>query len=176
MTSSGPYISPASTCPPEWSEGGEPDPSDTQIWDTMFEKAEDMKALARSFGLSIVVLQPLNQFEGWPEGSERGEWARRKAEKWIPLCSKLGVELVQASRFAIALNHTDRQVGSNDKPDANAPQEKWAADLRWLAEMAAGQSPPVKIAYESWCFAKNVNDWEQTWEIVRLGVRSSRGL
>lgn len=62
------------------------------------------------------------------------------------------------------------QVGANDYAEANAPDEKTAADLRWLAELGARQRPPVKIAYESWCFSKRVNTWEKTWELVQLGV------
>lgn len=42
--------------------------------------------------------------------------------------------------------------------------------MRWLAELGAKQNPPVKIAYESWCFSKRVSDWEHTWKIVQLGV------
>jgi len=89
--------SPESTCPPEWSEADEPDPTDTEIWDALYSKAEDMVSYAATFGLSILMLQPLNQFDGWREGSKRGEWVKRKAEKWLPLCSKLGVEQLQVS-------------------------------------------------------------------------------
>jgi hypothetical protein len=89
--------SPASTCPPEWSEADEPDPTDTEIWDALYSKAGDLVSYAATFGLSILMLQPLNQFDGWHEGSKRGEWVKRKAEKWLPLCSKLGVEQLQVS-------------------------------------------------------------------------------
>lgn len=41
------------------------------------------------------MLQPLNQFDGWPDDTKRGEWVKRKAEKWLPLCSKLRVEQLQ---------------------------------------------------------------------------------
>lgn len=86
---------PPSTCPPEWGEADEPDPSDTEIWDALYARAEDMIAYAKSFGLTILMLQPLNQFDGWPEGSKRADWVKRKAEKWLPLCSKLHVEQLQ---------------------------------------------------------------------------------
>jgi hypothetical protein len=71
--------SPASTCPPEWSEADEPDPTDTEIWDALYSKAGDLVSYAATFGLSILMLQPLNQFDGWHEGSKRGEWVKRKA-------------------------------------------------------------------------------------------------
>jgi hypothetical protein len=54
-----------------------------------------MTALAGRYGLKLSVFQPLNQFEGWPADSERSVWVRRKAEKWLPLCAKLGVEFLQ---------------------------------------------------------------------------------
>lgn len=59
-----------------------------------------MIAYAKSFGLTILMLQPLNQFDGWRERSERGEWVKRKAEKWLPLCSKLKVEQLQVREIA----------------------------------------------------------------------------
>lgn len=87
--------SPPSTCPPEWSEADEPDPSDDAIWKALYAKTEDFKKLVAKYGMTCLVLQPLNQFDGWPEGSKRAKWVRRKAEKWLPLCSKLGVEQLQ---------------------------------------------------------------------------------
>jgi sugar phosphate isomerase/epimerase len=61
----------------------------------MYSQAPRLIALAESFGLTIMALQPLNQFDGWPEGNKRAEWARRKAERWLPLCARLGVKLLQ---------------------------------------------------------------------------------
>jgi sugar phosphate isomerase/epimerase len=66
-----------------------------EIWDAMNAQAPMLTALAETFGLTIMALQPLNQFDGWPEGIERAEWVRRKAERWLPLCAKLGVKLLQ---------------------------------------------------------------------------------
>ncbi|OXB33630.1 3-dehydroshikimate dehydratase [Cryptococcus neoformans] len=114
---------PPSTCPPEWSEADEPDPSDDAIWKALYAKTEDFKKLVAKYGMTCLVLQPLNQFDGWPEGSKRAEWVRRKAEKWLPLCSKLGVEQLQ--------------VGSNDYAEANAPDEK-------TAETCAGSLSSVR--------------------------------
>jgi hypothetical protein len=60
-----------------------------------------MLAYAAGYGLSILMLQPLNQFDGWPAGSERADWVKRKAEKWLPLCSRLRVEMLQVGRCMI---------------------------------------------------------------------------
>ncbi|WWC88881.1 uncharacterized protein L201_003796 [Kwoniella dendrophila CBS 6074] len=153
---------PPSSCPEEYGEGGEPDPSDAEIWDAMYRKADDLKALASKYGLKVLMLQPLNQFEGWPAGSSRESWAKQKAEKWLTLCSKVGVEQIQ--------------VGSEDKVDANASYEKIAKDLYWLADFASKLNPPVKIAYESWCFGDRLGSWEETWKLVQMADHPNLGL
>lgn len=96
------HCSPPSTAPVEWADAGEPDPSDTELWEALYSYAPKVIDLAKSYGLSILMLQPLNQFEGWAKGTKREQWSRAKAEKWLPLCAKLGVEQIQ--------------VGGTDKP------------------------------------------------------------
>lgn len=91
------YISPPSTAPVEWADAGEPDPSDAELWEALYSYAPKAIELAKSYGISILMLQPLNQFEGWAKGTKRAEWSRAKAEKWLPLCAKLGVEQIQVS-------------------------------------------------------------------------------
>lgn len=61
----------------------------------MYSQASILVKLAESFGLKILMLQPLNQFDGWPEGHKRKSWAYRKAERWLTTCSKVGVEQIQ---------------------------------------------------------------------------------
>ncbi|WWC94360.1 hypothetical protein V866_001202 [Kwoniella sp. B9012] len=153
---------PASTCPEGWGEGGEPDPSDEEIWSAMYSKAGDLVNLASTYGLKVLMLQPLNQYEGWTDGSEREGWAWRKAQRWLTLCSKIGVEQIQ--------------VGSEDKPEADASYEKIARDLYRLADFAAALNPPVKIAYESWCFGDRLGSWEETWKLVQLANHPNLGL
>ncbi|ODO05015.1 hypothetical protein I350_05627 [Cryptococcus amylolentus CBS 6273] len=153
---------PESTCPPAWAEFREPDPSDSEIWAALSTFAPKFTALANQYGLTVIVLQPLNHFEGWPEGHEREEWSRRKAERWLSLCAELGVEFLQ--------------VGANDRKDASADDEKTASDMRWLADLGAKQEPPVKIAYECWCFGDLRGDWEYTYKVVQLADHPNLGL
>lgn len=89
--------SPPSTAPVEWADAGEPDPSDAELWEALYSYAPKVVDLAKSYGISILMLQPLNQFEGWAKGTKRAEWSRAKAQKWLPLCAKLGVEQIQVS-------------------------------------------------------------------------------
>jgi sugar phosphate isomerase/epimerase len=67
------------------------------LWEALYASADKVKALAASHGLTIVAIQPLNQFDGWPAGHPRKEWSRRKAEKWLPMCSKFEIEMLQVS-------------------------------------------------------------------------------
>lgn len=88
---------PASSAPAEWADDGEPDPSDESIWQAMFEQAADLLDLARQLSVQILMIQPMDNFGGWPMGSARGEWAKRKAERWLRLCSCLHVDQLQVS-------------------------------------------------------------------------------
>ncbi|KAH8756212.1 xylose isomerase-like protein [Diaporthe sp. PMI_573] len=153
---------PPSTAPAEWADAGEPDPSDTELWEALYAYAPKVIELAQGYGISILMLQPLNQFEGWAKGTRREQWSRAKAQKWLPLCAKLGVGQIQ--------------VGSNDHLPADFEDFKVAEDLRWLAELGAAQKPPVKIAYESWSFGTRIVSWEHTWKLVQEGNHPNLGL
>lgn len=170
-------VRPASTCPAEYIRDDEPDHSDDAIWDTLYSHADQLKAFARRLGFTLIIFQPLSQFEGWPTGSKRSDWVRRKAERWLPLCSKLGVNFLQ-----VRLSHTVhtqihepdcRQVGTNDEPEATVNFDKEVEDMAWLAELGASQPNPVKISYEPWCFSPHRPDWEYCWEIVKAAVSFS---
>ncbi|OCF60344.1 hypothetical protein L486_03026 [Kwoniella mangroviensis CBS 10435] len=149
---------PPSTCPEEWKVDDEPSPSDHEIWDALYSHAPKLKSLAETHGLRLLMLQPLNQFDGWPKGHEREEWVKEKAKKWIELCKKLRVEYLQ--------------VGANDQPDASGGDDKTAQDLAWLADIAQ----PIKIAYEPWCFSPRYPTWERCLEIVKKGARPNLGI
>ncbi|OCF44443.1 hypothetical protein I317_01703 [Kwoniella heveanensis CBS 569] len=148
---------PPSTCPEEWKVDDEPDPSDDVIWTALFNHADALKSLADHYALKLGMLQPLNQFDGWPRGHERGEWSRRKASLWLKLCSELGVGYLQ--------------VGANDQiEEGDKDNEKTAEDMAWLADEAAKQPNPVIIAYEPWCFSHTHPTWEKCYEVVKKAV------
>lgn len=43
-----------------------------------------------------------------------------------------------------------------------------------MAQLGSEQTPPVKIAYESWTFGGRALNWEKTWNLVQLGVCQSQ--
>lgn len=72
----------------------------------MYDATPRLKALAEIYGLRVVGVQPLNQFDGWPKGHPREEWSKRKAERWVPLLSMLGCEFLQVSCIPYTILHT----------------------------------------------------------------------
>lgn len=95
---------PESTCPEEWKVDGEPDPSDDKLWDAFYTYAGKLKDLAKENGLELLMLQPLNQYDGWQKGHKRDEWVRRKGERWLKLCGKLGVQYLQVRSTIFGFN------------------------------------------------------------------------
>lgn len=85
----------------------EPDPSDDEIWEALYGHAPALIDLALTHGLTLLIMQPLNQFDGWPSDHPRAEWARRKAERWLPLCSRLGVQYLQVRWAAAFTSYTE---------------------------------------------------------------------
>jgi hypothetical protein len=85
-------------------------------------------------------------------------------------CSILPRRGAKGTRNIPTIAHVASQVGSNDFRDAMGSDDSTALDLRWLAELGARQQPPVKIAYEAWCFSWRVASWEHAWELVKKAV------
>ncbi|ODO05199.1 hypothetical protein L198_01888 [Cryptococcus wingfieldii CBS 7118] len=122
----------------------------------------DYSGLRWSVATASLSMNPIHDIYTKFDALQKAGFTYTEAERWLVLCSKLGVEQIQ--------------VGSNDYAEANAPDEKTADDLRWLAEYASKLSPPVKIAYESWCFSERVNTFEHTWKIVQIADHPNLGL
>jgi len=90
-------LRPASTCPQLYKRDDEPDPGDDVIWQTLFDEAARLRDEVNAKGMSLIIFQPMSQYEGWPESSSRSEWVRAKARRWLKLCSLLGVKFLQVS-------------------------------------------------------------------------------
>ncbi|KAI0064489.1 xylose isomerase-like protein [Artomyces pyxidatus] len=67
-------------------------------------------------------------------------------------------------------------VGSSDDPSSSSDLEIIARDLRQLADEAAAQDPPIRLAYEMWAWGVHVNTWEGTWEVCKRVNRPNFGL
>ncbi|KZT57225.1 xylose isomerase-like protein [Calocera cornea HHB12733] len=136
------------------------DPIDEPIWAALKTTAAAVKELCANLGLHILCLQPLSQYEGWPEPMDRHAWAWEKALRWLDLAKELGAEMLQ--------------VGSNNELNASAGVEACVQDMRRIA--VAAEERGVKIAYEPWCWGAYTNTWEGCWEIVQKADHPALGL
>lgn len=127
----------------------------------LLKTAKEVRELCRELGLKVLVVHPFSEFEGYEDEKRRKENMQR-ARAWIQVLAALDCQMLQ--------------VGSSDDPSSSSDLEVIARDLRVLADEAAAQHPPIKIAYEMWAWGIHVNTWEHTWEVCKLVNRPNFGL
>ncbi|KAJ5287359.1 hypothetical protein N7478_003045 [Penicillium angulare] len=115
--------------------------------------ASDIRKLCDANALTVMMLQPFANFEGWPKGSIEREDAFAKAKGWISIMKAVGTDLLQ--------------VGATDTPKDNISIERdtIVSDLRELGELLAESD--FRLAYENWCWSTHAPGWKEVWEIVR---------
>lgn len=132
-------------------------------WPALCATASHARHLCETHGLSVLVLQPFANFEGWTDPEAR-EAALARARGWAQIMTAAGTDMLQ--------------VGSTDTPahkitgDARAR----AADLAALADLLRSVDPRFRIAYENWCWATQAPGWRDVWEVVQLAGRDNIGL
>ncbi|KAL5342769.1 xylose isomerase-like protein [Aspergillus crustosus] len=132
---------------------------------SLISAARKAKELAQHNGLSIMMLQPFSNFEGWPRGSQDRDEAFTRAKGWIEIMDAAGVDLLQ--------------VGSSDTPleklsPASSLRGDIVQDLKELADLLAARG--MRLAYENWCWSSHAPRWKDVWEIVREVNRENVGL
>lgn len=110
-------------------------PVESSDYDELCQVAEDIKKQCDMRNLSITMLQPFANFEGWPEGSDGRRDALERARGWIRIMQSCGTDLLQ--------------VGSTDSPIGMLDKSKMVSDLRGLCDMLKEHS--FRLAYENWC-------------------------
>jgi hypothetical protein len=87
------------------------------------------------------------------------------AEDWIALAHSVGTDLIQVPS----------NVDSNVDSTASGDIEIIVRELRELADLGMGASPPVSFAYEALTWETYVADWEESWRVVKLVNRDNFG-
>ncbi|HHK2658023.1 TPA: 3-dehydroshikimate dehydratase, partial [Pseudomonas aeruginosa] len=118
----------------------------------------DVRRLCADLGLEILLFQPFRDFEGCRR--ERLGRNLERAERKFDLMQELGTDLVL--------------VCSNVAADALGEPALLADDLRQLAERAAVRG--LRIGYEALAWGRQVNTWEQAWDLVRRADQANLGL
>ncbi|KAI9369065.1 xylose isomerase-like protein [Aspergillus egyptiacus] len=128
--------------------------------------ASALAALAAQNNLTIMMLQPFSNLEGWPRGSPQREDAFKRARGWISIMEAAGIPMLQ--------------VGSSDTPleKLSSPAERLRSDivddLRELADLLHERG--MRLAYENWCWSSHAPTWRDVWEIVSAVGRDNVGL
>lgn len=120
--------------------------------------AADVRRLAASLGLDIVIYQPFRDFEAMPSDQFAGQMAR--AAQAFDEMEALGTDLVL--------------VCSNVQDSAIDDPQRAAADLWRMAEAASQRG--LRIGYEALAWGRHVRHWRQAWDIVQRANHPALGL
>ncbi|GAA5826725.1 hypothetical protein JCM3770_002519 [Rhodotorula araucariae] len=125
--------------------------------------AQALAALCRRYGVAVSCWQPLRNFEGFVGEDDERE-ARAYAKGILDIMPILGTDLLLCC------------TTSTPAPRTTASLDKAVADLRWLADLAATYSPPIRVMYEGLSFGAHRRSWQQAWEVVEHADRPNLGL
>ncbi|KAH9848733.1 xylose isomerase-like protein [Lenzites betulinus] len=129
--------------------------------DKLVQVAGKVRQLCEELGLLILAVHPFSYFEGYEDAQKRASGFERAAA-WFKVLTALNCQMLQ--------------VGSTPDPSTSSDYDVIARDLRQLADEAAAQEPPIRIAYEMWAWGAHVNTWEHTWEVCKRVDRPNFGL
>lgn len=133
---------------------------------TQRQAARDIRRLCAARGITIICLQPLDQYEGLLDRAEHdkrmeklGRWV-----DWVDLAKNLGTDTIQVpSSFA--------------PPDQiSQDMDLMVQDLQWMADVGDASIPRIKFVYKALCWGTRVNLWETSWEVVKRVDRPNFGL
>ena len=118
----------------------------------------ELRRLIDSHNLEVVTYQPFRDFEGLPE-----PWRARAFERArykLDLTAELGCDLLM--------------ICSSLSPHALGGIDRAADDLNDLGDLAAERG--LRVAYEALGWGRFINDYRDSWEIVRRAAHPSVGL
>ncbi|GAA6061283.1 hypothetical protein JCM10212_004689 [Sporobolomyces blumeae] len=127
-------------------------------YDQLEEAARKVKDECDRLHLTVFILQPFGNFEGWPQGSDESRDAFERLEGWIRIMKACGTDMLQ--------------VGSSDSEGITTDRDAIVRDLAELCDRLAREG--FKVAYENWCWSTHAPTWASVWNIVKA-VREQEG-
>jgi 4-hydroxyphenylpyruvate dioxygenase len=118
----------------------------------------EVRARMDDLSLKPIAFQPFRDFEGWDEPARSRALAR--AERKLDTMAELGCDLLM--------------VCSNVSPDAHGGVDRLAADFRELGDRAKARG--MRVAFEALAWGRHINDYRDSWEVVRRANHESVGL
>lgn len=111
--------------------------------------AADVKRIANSMGLEILVLQPFRDMEGMPEGLRQKKY--KMMERKMELAHQLGTNRLM--------------MCSNVNPLSTPDLDRCADDLHALAELAKREG--MMLGYEALAWGRHIADYDDAWNLVK---------
>ncbi|KAI0754176.1 xylose isomerase-like protein [Daedaleopsis nitida] len=128
---------------------------------TLVQAGEQIKELCGELGITVLAVHPFDKFEGYQDGQMKAARLAR-ASAWFKVLKAVGCDMLQ--------------VGSTPDASTSSDYDVIARDFQQLADDAAAQDPPIRIAYELWAWGAHVNTWEHIWEVCKRVDRANFGL
>lgn len=118
----------------------------------------EVRRMVEDLGLRTITFQPFRDFEGMPAPRRERNFAR--AERKFDLMQELGCDLLL--------------ICSNISPEAVGGIDRAAEDFRELGERAARRG--LRVAFEALAWGRHINDYRDSWEVVRRADHPAVGL
>ncbi|WDG09819.1 TIM barrel protein [Vibrio campbellii] len=112
--------------------------------------AADVKRIADSMGLDILVLQPFRDMEGMPQELRRKKY--KMMERKMELAHQLGTKRLM--------------MCSNVNPLSTNNLDHCAEDLYALAELAKRED--MELGYEALAWGRHIADYDDAWNLVKM--------
>ena len=119
---------------------------------------EEVRRRMADLGLTPIAFQPFRDFEGWD--APRRARALARAERKFDVMAELGCELLM--------------ICSNVSPDAQGGIDRAADDFRALGDLAKQRG--MRVAFEALAWGRHINDYRDSWEVVRRADHPNVGL
>ncbi|UJF17853.1 TIM barrel protein [Vibrio sp. SS-MA-C1-2] len=120
--------------------------------------AADVRRIADSLGLEILVLQPVRDMEGMPDGLREKKF--HMLEKKIELAHQLGTQRLM--------------MCSNTQPYSSPDLHQCADDLHKIAELAKREG--VQLGYEALAWGRHIADYDDAWKLVNMVDHDNLGI
>ncbi len=118
----------------------------------------DVAKEVADLGLKVVTFQPFRDFEGMPDAQRARTFDR--AERKFDIMQELGCDLLM--------------VCSNVSPESVGGIDRAANDFHELGQRAAKRG--LRVAFEALAWGRHINDYRDSWEVVRRADHSAVGL
>jgi 4-hydroxyphenylpyruvate dioxygenase len=119
---------------------------------------KDVRRMIEGLGLETVTFQPFRDFEGMTGVQRERVFAR--AERKFDVMQELGCDLLL--------------VCSNVSPESQGGIDRAAADFHELGERAKARG--LRVAFEALAWGRHINDYRDSWEVVRRANHPAVGL